>query len=129
MAYVTFKTLPSGEVYRSTSGQPIRSAHVESPEYAAEHSGVISSSPTLFFKISDPSAFRRFTAAHLNQSLGIYLDNRLISAPQLMSPISESGMITGRFGAREIDFIAAVMDAGPLPAHVKFISISGIVRS
>lgn len=129
MGYVTFKTVPKGDVYRSASVRPIRSAVVESPEYAAEHSGVISRSPTLFFKMSDPYSFGRFTAAHLNQSLGIYLDDRLISAPKLMSPISDSGMIFGQLGARELGFIAAVMNAGPLPAHVKFISSSGIIRS
>jgi preprotein translocase subunit SecD len=129
MGYVTFRIVPKGNLYRSASARPIRSAHVESPEYAAEHSGVISSTPTLFFKISDPSSFARFTAAHLNQSLGIYLDGRLIAAPELKSPISDSGVISGNFSARELDFIAAVMDAGPLPAHVKFISSSGILRS
>jgi plastocyanin len=120
--------VPKGDVYRSASVRPIRSALIESPEYAAEHSGVISRTPTLFLKMSDPTAFGRFTAAHLNQSLGIYLDDRLISAPELMSPISDSGMITGNFDARELDFIAAVLDAGPLPARVKFISTSGVIR-
>jgi len=128
MGHVTFRTVPKGDVYRSASVRPIRSALIESPEYAAEHSGVISRTPTLFFKMSDPTAFGRFTAAHLNQSLGIYLDDRLISAPELMSPISDSGMITGNFDARELDFIAAVLDAGPLPARVKFISTSGVIR-
>jgi len=129
MGYVTFKTLPKGDVYRSPSVRPIRSAVVESPEYAAEHSGVISQGPTLFFKMSDPVSFRRFTAAHLRQSLGIYLDGRLVSAPELMSPISDSGMITSNFDARELDFIAAVMNAGPLPVHLRFISASGVIRS
>jgi preprotein translocase subunit SecD len=128
MGYVTFKTVPKGDLYRSPSMRPIRSAVVESPQ-EAEQMGVISSSPTLFFKISDPSSFKRFTAAHLKQSLGIYLDDRLISAPELETPISDSGMITGRTDARELDLIAAVMNAGPLPAHVKFVSASAITRS
>lgn len=127
--YVTFRVLPKGPVYRSASARAIRSADVESSEYAAEHSGVISRGSTLFFKMSDPVSFRRFTAAHLKQSLGIYLDDRLIYAPELMSPISDSGMITGNANARELGFIAAVMNAGPLPAHVKFISTSGVIRS
>lgn len=129
MGYVTFKTVPNGDLYRSPSMRPIRSAVVESPQEAAEQLGVISCCATLFFKISDPSSFERFTAAHLKQSLGIYLDDRLISAPELEAPISDSGMITGRTDARELDFIAAVMNAGPLPAHVKFVSASAVTRS
>jgi preprotein translocase subunit SecD len=126
--YVTFRTVPNGDLYRSASARPIRSAVVESPEYAAEHSGVISRTPTLFFELSDPSSFERFTAAHLNQSLGIYLDDGLISAPKLMSPISDSGLISGTFSARELNFFAAVMAAGPLPAQVKFVSSSRVIR-
>lgn len=129
MGYVTFKTVPKGDLYRSDSARPILSAVVESSQYAALHDGVISRNPSLFFKMSDPYSFARFTAAHLNQNLGIYLDKRLISAPKLLEPISDSGVISGNFNLRELGFIAAVMNAGPLPARVTFVSSSSIVRT
>jgi preprotein translocase subunit SecD len=128
--YVTLKTIQSGSLYRSRSSRPIRSAVLESPEYAAAHSGIISSAPVVIFTLSDPSAFAEFTGAHIGQDLGIYLDDRLISAPRLTGPISNSGAISGGAGGtdsvQELAFIAAVMNSGPLPAHVAFVSSSAI---
>lgn len=129
--YITFKTVPKGDLYHSPSERPIRSATLESPQYAAMHSGIISNAPVLNFTLSDPPSFAQFTGAHINQDLGIYLDDRLISAPRLVGPISDKGSIFGgqndASNAMELGLIAAVMDAGPLPAHVRFVSSSGII--
>ena len=129
--YITFRTVPKGDLYHSPSKRPIRSATLESPQYAAMHSGIISSAPVLHFTLSDPPSFARFTSAHINQDLGIYLDDHLISAPRLVEPISDEGSISGGQNdapnAMELGLIGAVMNAGPLPAHVRFVSSSAII--
>jgi len=131
MGDVTFRTMQKGDLYRSRSSRPIRSATLESPQYAATHSGIISNTPVVIFVLSDPNSFARFTGAHVGQDLGIYLDDRLISAPRLMGPISNSGAIFGGIGGanflKDLAFIAAVMNSGPLPAHVTFVSASPVI--
>ncbi|MCA9188767.1 MAG: protein translocase subunit SecD, partial [Planctomycetales bacterium] len=51
--------------------------------------------------------------------LGIVMDNRLISAPQINERISESGVITGNFTDEETEFLVNVLQAGRLPAVLK----------
>ncbi|MCH8921529.1 MAG: hypothetical protein IIA67_00095 [Planctomycetes bacterium] len=51
--------------------------------------------------------------------LGIILDNRLITAPNLISTITDRGQITGRFAEDDIDFLVAVMRAGRLPVALQ----------
>ena len=47
--------------------------------------------------------------------LGIVLDNQLISAPNLISQISDSGEISGNFSQKEVDFLVMILRAGSLP--------------
>lgn len=55
----------------------------------------------------DPEFYRR---------LGIVLDNELLSAPRIMSTISDSGQITGRFTQQEVESLVRILRAGKLPA-------------
>jgi SecD/SecF fusion protein len=48
--------------------------------------------------------------------LGIVMDEKLLSAPQIMSTITSHGEITGRFTQAEVDFLVRVLRAGRLPA-------------
>ena len=50
--------------------------------------------------------------------LGIVLDGTLLSAPRVMSTISDSGRITGQFTPEEVDFIVGVLQAGSLPVDL-----------
>jgi SecD/SecF fusion protein len=47
--------------------------------------------------------------------MGIILDDVLLSAPAIMSPISGAGQITGNFTRDQVDFIVHVLKAGELP--------------
>ena len=51
--------------------------------------------------------------------LGIMLDGNLLSAPRVMSTITDSGRITGRFTQEEVDFLVGILQAGSLPAALK----------
>jgi len=51
--------------------------------------------------------------------LGIMLDGTLLSAPRVMSTITDSGRITGQFTQEEVDFLVGILQAGSLPASLK----------
>lgn len=51
--------------------------------------------------------------------LGIMLDGNLLSAPRVMTTITDSGRITGQFTQEEVDFLVGILQAGSLPAALK----------
>ncbi len=57
-------------------------------------------------------------AAGQAYSLGIVLDNRLLSAPSIQSKITSQGEITGGMGQEGVDFIVDILQAGSLPAQL-----------
>jgi len=56
--------------------------------------------------------------------LGIMLDGTLLSAPRVMSTITDSGRITGQFTQEEVDFLVGILQAGSLPAALKKVPIA-----
>jgi SecD/SecF fusion protein len=56
--------------------------------------------------------------------LGIMLDGALLSAPRVMSTISDRGRITGSFTKDEVDFLVGILQAGSLPAALSKAPIS-----
>ncbi len=75
------------------------------------------------FNSAGGNLFGRLTGSHqpderrnLKYRLGIILDGYLESAPVIQSAIFESGQITGRFTAQEVDELVEVLNAGALPA-------------
>ncbi len=54
------------------------------------------------------------------RALGIFLDNVLISAPQILQPAYHgSGVITGNFSANEVRELAFLLESGALPMPLK----------
>lgn len=109
---LTFKIVPNGPVYRSPSAQPFRDAK------AGRNARGL---PIVWFTVSDPPSFYRFTSANLDKTLGIYLDGTLLTKPQIHAPISQYAEIDGRFSPARTQLIAAVIDSGPLPERVTLI--------
>ena len=56
------------------------------------------------------------TATDFSRKLGIILNNKLQSAPNLRAQISDRGQITGRFSSAEVDSLVNILNAGALPA-------------
>jgi preprotein translocase subunit SecD len=75
--------------------------------------------PIVSFRF-DAQGGRRFgdlTTANVNKRLAIVLDNKVISAPSIRSPIvGGSGIITGGFSVQEANDLALLLRAGALPA-------------
>ena len=82
--------------------------------------------PAVTFVFNSQGAFRfeRLTRAHqpspsgAKYNLGILLDNRLLSAPNLNAVISDRGIIEGLDDQAEVDFLVGILNAGSLPASL-----------
>ncbi|TVP98455.1 MAG: protein translocase subunit SecD [Planctomycetaceae bacterium] len=82
-------------------------------------------SPLVRFKLNDAGA-GRFLALTTNNApdgphrrqLGIVLDEMLLSAPAIQSPISGDGQISGNFTTEEVNQLVQILQAGQLPAAV-----------
>lgn len=99
--------------------------------YAVVNGDDLSSATTEFdktgyvvsFKLGTTGANKmlRLTAANqpdgsFHRRMAIIMDKRVISAPQLNSPISDSGQITGNFTKEEVNFLVNILRSGRLPA-------------
>ena len=80
-------------------------------------------SPCVRFKLTDTGS-GRFLALTTNNApdgqhlrfLGIVLDDKLLSAPSIRSPIQGDGQITGNFTTEEVEDLVGILKAGQLPA-------------
>ncbi len=79
--------------------------------------------PEVLFNMKSDGAKRMLGLTVANQpdgafkrQLAIILDNKVLSAPSLNSPIRESGSIVGNFTEKEVDFLTGILRHGSLPA-------------
>lgn len=80
-------------------------------------------SPAVSFNMNVSGAQKLLSLTATNQPDGgfkrrmaIIMDGRVLSAPSLNSPISNSGIIEGRFTREEVDFMSSILKSGRLPA-------------
>ena len=79
--------------------------------------------PAVAFNLTDAGSSRFFALTTNNapvgsrtRQLGIVLDDKLLSAPSIQSPIRKEGRITGRFTRAEVEDLVQILKAGQLPA-------------
>lgn len=65
--------------------------------------------------------FGIWTAANINEYLGVVLNNEVKSIAFIKSQIFDSGIINGNFTKQAAEDLAHVLTSGPLPAPVKII--------
>lgn len=84
--------------------------------------------PAIHFSMNTEGALRMGTLTGTNlpdrnrefyRHLGIVMDNRLLSAPRIISRISDSGQITGRFDRAEVQFLVEILRSGRLQQRLK----------
>ena len=81
--------------------------------------------PSISFQLHGPGAqkFGRATSQNVGKFFAIVLDNRIVSAPRIISPImGGSGQITGSFTPQEAEQMAIILRSGALPAKLKVAS-------
>jgi protein-export membrane protein SecD len=65
--------------------------------------------------------FGTWTASHINEYLGIVLNDEVKSIAYIKSQISDQGVITGRYTKQSAEDLALVLKAGALPVPVEFV--------
>lgn len=83
--------------------------------------GQTGGNPVVLFQTKDPSKFGKMTTTNVHKYLGIFLDQRYVSAPTINSPIFDSGEIQGNFTEQETQTLANELNAGALPVTTKII--------
>lgn len=106
----------------------------ESDRVTGEHLGVVRASfddtmnPCISFTMNGvgTSRMRYLTGNYLPETqadffrhLGIVMDGELLSAPRILSIISDQGQITGQFEQSEVDFLVGILRAGRLQTTLK----------
>ncbi|HEY2475665.1 MAG TPA: protein translocase subunit SecD [Candidatus Cybelea sp.] len=85
-----------------------------------------SNRPDITFQTKDPAKFGKLTTANVQKPLGIFLDHRYLSAPTIISPIYDSGEITGNFTQEDTITLANELNAGALPVSITIIEKESI---
>jgi preprotein translocase subunit SecD len=74
------------------------------------------------FNIRGGQRFGQTTSENVGRFLAIVLDNKVISAPRILSPITGgSGQISGRFTVQQANDLAVLLRAGALPAKLTIV--------
>lgn len=74
------------------------------------------------FNIRGAQRFGQATTENLGRQLAIVLDNKVISAPVIQSPITGgSGQISGNFTVEAVNNLAILLRAGALPAKMTIV--------
>ena len=115
---------PAGTViYPDQTGQilyPVFSrieTHGADVEHAATQFGDQGWVVSFRFNAKGARDFARTTSEHVNETLVIVLDRKVISAPTIDEPITGgSGIIRGNFNAQSATNLAVLLRAGALPA-------------
>ncbi len=74
------------------------------------------------FDTSGAKKFGNFTAAHVGEPFAIVLDQKVITAPNIMTAIrGGSGQISGNFSVESANELSILLRAGALPAPLKIL--------
>jgi preprotein translocase subunit SecD len=95
----------------AVSGRDLKNARVSK--------GAVGESVIAFSLTPDGSPkFQQLTTENVKRQLAIVLDNKVVSAPTIDEPISDSGQIRGNFTQQSAGDLALVLRSGALPASL-----------
>jgi preprotein translocase subunit SecD len=133
VAKLDFKIIPPA-VYNRTQGDK---KYAQDPNGAYKDSGPIVYSgadlkgaqaafdpggqPKIDFQTKDGAAFGKLTSENMGKFLGIFLDQKLVSAATIQGVITSDGQITGSFTEDDTIRIANELNAGALPVPIQII--------
>jgi len=97
------------------TGADLKMAYPQIDEYG---------NPCVGFELNPDGAkaFAELTSRHIEKPIAILLDKKIISAPNVKTPITEGkGIITGSFSPEEVKDMVIKLKAGALPVPVKMV--------
>ena len=116
LEWIDLSGTPTAKIGDKLTGQPVV---VTGKDLTNAGVGIDSqtNSPEIDFQFNDQGAqkFGAFTGSHLQQPLGIALDNTLIEVATIQAQITNSGRITGRFTLDDAKSIVIQLKYGSLP--------------
>jgi preprotein translocase subunit SecD len=71
-------------------------------------------------KPSGADKFSKWTGAHINEYMGIVLNEEVKSAPYIKGQIYDQGEITGKFTKQSAEDLALTLRSGALPAPIEY---------
>lgn len=79
-----------------------------------------SNEPCVNFALDPQGAvlFGDLSGTHIGKPLAILLDDKVISAPNLLSRIDGNGQITGKYSDADLQYLIRTLNAGSLPARL-----------
>jgi preprotein translocase subunit SecD len=77
--------------------------------------------PKIEFQTKDPGKFGKLTQENLGKRLGIFLDQKFVSAPVIQGIITSDGQITGNFTEDDTVRISNELNAGALPVPITIV--------
>ncbi len=111
------------------TGRYLKSAALE---FAGQNSGGLSNEPIVSIQFDDTGAklFEEITRDHVGESLAIFLDGELLSAPRINEPIiGGTAIISGGFDPEEARALAQNLNFGALPVPIALQSTQTIGSS
>jgi preprotein translocase subunit SecD len=132
LPYVESNETGTGQQSSEASGRPKKWVVVEAPAIVdgselrnavAVPVGRNAEDYQIAFSLNREGAekFRAWTAAHINDYLGVVLNGEVKSIAYIKSQISDQGQISARFTKQSAEDLALILRSGPLPAPVKII--------
>ncbi len=77
----------------------------------------------LVFNTAGAKKFATITKKHVGQRLAVFLDKRLLMAPEIKEPIlNGQAMVSGNFQLKEVKEMVSQLNAGALPVPLKLIA-------
>ena len=104
------------------TGRYLESASLE---FANGQTGKLANEPMVSVKFNEEGAklFADITREHTGEQLGIFLDGKLLSAPNINEPITGGkAVISGKFTAKEAQELAKNLSFGALPVPISLSS-------
>lgn len=78
------------------------------------------------FKSQAKETFADYTSSHTNKALAIFLDRKLISAPNINGRIAGIGIIEGSFTPESAKQLSSLLNAGALPVPLEQVQVTNI---
>jgi SecD/SecF fusion protein len=84
--------------------------------------------PVIHFEFQDQAknTFEDFTRGHIGKRLAVFLDNKLITAPNINDVIPGIGIIEGSFTAESAKTLANQLNAGALPVPLEQLQLTNV---
>jgi preprotein translocase subunit SecD len=97
-------------------GSELRNASAQSPG-----GGVKDYEINFSLKRAGADKFGAWTGAHINEYMGVVLNDRVESIAYIKSQIFDQGQITGRFTQKSAEDLALTLRSGALPAPIEYL--------